>query len=80
VVECVCPDDVVKMRLEKRMKENNNPSDGRWEILQEQRKQFENIDEVPADCYFRVDTSSEPEIFRQNLIGLLKMKELLNTE
>lgn len=80
VVECVCPDDVVKMRLEKRMKENNNPSDGRWEILQEQRKQFENIDEVPADSYFRVDTSTEPEIFRQNLIGLLKMKELLNTE
>ena len=58
VIECTCPDDIVKMRLEKRMLEKDNPSDGRWEILQEQKKQYEKIDEIPAGSYFKVDTSA----------------------
>ena len=43
VIECTCPDDIVKIRLEKRMLDKDNPSDGRWEILQEQKKQYEEI-------------------------------------
>ncbi len=47
VIECTCPDDIVKIRLEKRMLDNDNPSDGRWEILQEQKKQYEAITKFP---------------------------------
>lgn len=80
VIECVCPDDVVKTRLEKRMKESDNPSDGRWEILQEQKKQYETAEEIPDSSYFQVDTSADSETFRRNLIGVVKMQELQNKE
>lgn len=80
VIECVCPDDVVKMRLEKRMLENDNPSDGRWEILQEQKKQYEAINEIPDGGYFKVDTSSDPEIFRRKMIHTVKMAQLQKKE
>ena len=78
VIECTCPDDVVKIRLEKRMLDKDNPSDGRWEILQEQKKQYEEISEIPAGSYFKVDTSDNPEILRQNIIRTIKMAELQN--
>jgi uncharacterized protein len=76
VMECVCPDNVVKTRLEKRMQDQDNPSDGRWEILQKQKKQYEEICEIPACSYFKVDTSDKPEIFRQDMISIIKMAEL----
>lgn len=75
-IECTCPDDIVKIRLEKRMLDNDNPSDGRWEILQEQKKQYEAISEIPVDSYFKVDTSDHPEILRRNIIRTIKMAEL----
>ena len=76
IIECTCPDDVVKVRLEKRMLDHDNPSDGRWEILQEQKKQYEAISEIPAGSYFTVDTSDHPEILRQDIIYTIKMAEL----
>lgn len=75
VIECICPDNIVKSRLEKRMLESDNPSDGRWEILQEQKKQYEEINEIPDGGYFKVDTSLQPEILRQNIIRTVKMAE-----
>jgi uncharacterized protein len=80
VIECVCPNNIVKARLEKRMLESDNPSDGRWEILQEQKKQYEEINEIPDGSYFKVDTSLQPEIFRRNMIRTVKMAELQDTE
>src|SRR5690606_12271066 len=50
IIECSCPDDVVKIRLEKRKLDKDNPSDGRWEILQEQKNQYEEIKEIPDNC------------------------------
>ncbi len=76
-IECVCPDDIVKTRLEKRKKEQDNPSDGRWEILQEQKNHYEEIKEVPSSCYFKVDTSANPEKSRQEIIQAIRMADLL---
>lgn len=76
VVECVCPDDMVKIRLEKRMLDTDNPSDGRWEILGEQKKDYETINEIPAGSYFKVDTSANPEQLRQHIVHTIKMAEL----
>ncbi len=75
VIECTCPDDIVKMRLEKRRQEQDNPSDGRWEILQEQKKYYEPVDEIPAENYFKIDTSDNPEILRQNIVRSINMAE-----
>jgi uncharacterized protein len=66
--KCVCSDKITKERLEKRIRENDNASDGRWELFKKQKDDFDAIDEVPADCYFKIDTSDHPEIKRQEII------------
>jgi hypothetical protein len=55
------------------MQEKNNASDGRWEIFQEQKKDFDAINEVPAGDYFKIDTSENPEILRQEIIRKIKL-------
>ncbi|KFZ45126.1 hypothetical protein KD27_01240 [Smithella sp. D17] len=73
ILECICPDEITRKRLEKRMLENDNASDGRWELFQEQKKDFDAINEVATDCYFKIDTSANPEIARQEIITRIKM-------
>lgn len=72
IMECVCSDEITRKRLEKRMRENDNASDGRWDLFQKQKEDFDVIDEVPADCYFKIDTSAHPEIRRQEIIEKIK--------
>lgn len=79
VVECACPDNEVKIRLEKRMLDPENPSDGRWEILQEQKKQYEAVTEIPESRLFQIDTSDKPESVRRQIISSIKMAELRGT-
>jgi predicted kinase len=75
VIECTCPDELVKIRLEKRQQDRDNPSDGRWEILAQQKKEYEAICEIPAASHFRVDTSDQPELARRQIIRTIKMAE-----
>lgn len=42
IVECICPENIIRERLANRIK-GVAPSDGRWEIYQEQKKNFETI-------------------------------------
>jgi len=74
ILECTCSDEIVKKRLEKRIRENDNVSDGRWELLQEQKNDFDAINEVAASCYFIIDTSTNPEITRQEIIRKIKLE------
>jgi hypothetical protein len=73
ILECVCPDEVTQKRLEKRILENDNASYGRWELFQKQKKYFDKINEVPEDCYFKIDTSANPEVTRQEIIRKIKI-------
>lgn len=75
ILECVCPDEITKKRLEKRIMKNDNASDGRWELFQKQKKDFDPIDEMPADCHLKIDTSANPEIKRQEIIRKIKLEE-----
>ena len=75
IIECTCRDEIVKMRLDKRMKEKDNASDGRWEIYAAQKNDFTEINEVPSGHYFKIDTSENPEIVRQEIIKLIKQAE-----
>ncbi len=72
IIECTCSDEIVKMRLEKRAQEKTNASDGRWEIFQAQKEDFDEINEIPAANYFKIDTSANPEILRQDIIRKIK--------
>jgi predicted kinase len=55
-IQCVCPDDVVKKRLEDRLRKKSI-SDGRWEIYLQQKTTFEPFSSE-EDC-LTMDTSDE---------------------
>jgi predicted kinase len=74
ILECICSDEITRERLEKRIQENDNASDGRWELFQEQKNDFDAINEVPADCKFLINTSADPETTRQEIIRRIKME------
>lgn len=74
IIECTCRDEIVKMRLEKRSQEKNNASDGRWEIYAAQKNDFDEINEAAADNYFKIDTSDNPEILRQEIIRKINLR------
>ncbi len=61
IVECVLPDRLITERLAARMSEKGEVSDGRMEILEAQKRDFERIDEVPARSHIVIDTSEDPE-------------------
>ena len=56
IVECVLDEESVKQRLAKRLKEAS-VSDGRWEVYELQRGQFEPVVEVPETNHVIIDTS-----------------------
>jgi aminoglycoside phosphotransferase family enzyme/predicted kinase len=44
LILCDAPDDIIHSRLEVRMKQTKDPSDGRWELFEQQKTDFEIID------------------------------------
>jgi predicted kinase len=67
-VQCVCPDDVVKKRLEDRVRKKSI-SDGRWEIYLQQKTTFEPFS-LEEDC-LTMDTSNESYEHRIGFFRLL---------
>lgn len=61
VIECICPDDLIRKRLDSRMSNTKEASDGRWEIYQAQKESFEKINEIPDGSHIILDTSLTPE-------------------
>ncbi len=57
LIECVGPEEMVKERLSKRMRDGADVSDGRWEIYVRQKLDFDEINEIPAEHYLRLDGS-----------------------
>jgi len=56
-IECTCPEGTIKSRLESRLLNKEEASDGRWEIFQAQKKDFDRIDEVSPEVHVIIDTS-----------------------
>jgi hypothetical protein len=65
---CTCPDEVVKRRLEERLKKKS-VSDGRWEIYREQKKTFEPFS--PDEPFLPMDTSNESYEYRMGFLRTL---------
>jgi hypothetical protein len=72
VIESTCREEIVKKRLDKRMKEKDNASDGRWEIFLEQKKDFDEISELSAENHFVIDTSENQELARQEIVQKIR--------
>jgi predicted kinase len=57
IVECWCPEEELRRRLEARMARGDSVSDGRWELLDQQRQAFEPLFDVPPAHHLKVDTT-----------------------
>jgi aminoglycoside phosphotransferase family enzyme/predicted kinase len=57
VVECWCPEEELRRRLEARVARGGAVSDGRWELIAQQRQVFEPLFDVPPWQHLRVDTT-----------------------
>ena len=68
IIQCTCPDNVVKKRLEQRLKKKS-VSDGRWEIYIEQKKTFEPFEH--DENVFEMDTSNESYDYRMDFFKKL---------
>ncbi len=71
VLECVCPDSIVKERLDARQAEGRDPSDGRWEIFLAQKADFDPIGGL-AGSHITIDTSVPPEASLAEALGRIR--------
>jgi len=69
-VHCCCPETVLKLRMELRLKDPSAVSDGRWQIYLQQKKRFEPPVEISSDQLLTLDTD-RPLV---ELISLLEEK------
>lgn len=60
-VECVAPEEVLRQRLEARVRRPGVPSDGRWEIFHQQREAFEPVTEIPGEEHLVLETGGSRE-------------------
>jgi len=72
VIECICPEEVIADRLHLRMSELSEPSNGRWEIFQAQKGDFDEVTEIPPGNHLIMDTSPKPEECAQRTIWWIK--------
>lgn len=75
VVECVLPEDILRQRLEQRAADIAEPSDGRWEIFQAQKKDFDPVTEMVPGIHIKADTSVPPEDTALEVIRRIRLGE-----
>ncbi|MFH1116193.1 MAG: AAA family ATPase [Pseudomonadota bacterium] len=63
LIECVVPGHIAHRRLDERMSEQNEPSDGRWEIFERQKSEFEAVRADEQGCLRRWDSTSDANSF-----------------
>ena len=61
LIECLCSEEEIQRRMARRAREENNPSDGRWEIFADQKKDYEKVGGIPSDLFLPLDTERSPE-------------------
>lgn len=75
LVECVCPDETIRQRVEARRKDNKEPSDATWEIFPDQKARFEPI-RVEEQGDHRVwDSTADVDAFLGSLVRDLMYPE-----
>jgi hypothetical protein len=75
ILECTLPDKLIAKRLGARMSEKGEVSDGRMDILEAQKKDFETIDETPTRSHIVVETSRDPERCSHQVIVEIKKRQ-----
>jgi predicted kinase len=73
LIECQCSEEEIQKRMARRAAEESEPSDGRWEIFPDQKKDYEKVERFSSDLYLSLNTERPLEeclgqIF-QHLLG-----------
>jgi len=72
LIECVCPEETIKKRLDARQEDGTDPSDGRWEIFLAQKADFDPITELPAAAHIVIDTAHDPDTCMEEAIRRIR--------
>jgi aminoglycoside phosphotransferase family enzyme/predicted kinase len=72
LVESVCPEGIIKKRLDDRQADGDDPSDGRWEIFLAQKADFDPITELPATSHIVIDTARDPDVSLDDAIRRIR--------
>jgi aminoglycoside phosphotransferase family enzyme/predicted kinase len=71
VLETVCPEEVIRERLERRAGETSF-SDADWQVYLREKEIWEEITEVPRDHHLKVDTRAAVEALLPGLVSRLR--------
>jgi uncharacterized protein len=56
-VHCICPEEVMRERMERRQRDPQAVSDGRWEVYLQQKARFEMPSELRPEQLLTIDTN-----------------------
>jgi len=73
-IQCVCSDKVVRDRLEKRARDPQAVSDGRWEIYLVQKESFQSPSELEPSQLITLETEQSVLLLMENLATSLDLQ------
>ncbi len=76
IIECVLDETIAKERLERRMREGTSPSDGRWEIYQDIKRDYEPVTEAPPGRRHFLNTAQHTKSLIDAFIASLGAPEV----
>lgn len=74
-LECTCPAEEIKKRLARRASDIQEPSDGRWEIFADLKRDFEEVVELPSSSHLVLDTRASLEEILGSIFHYLLQQE-----
>lgn len=75
LLECVCSDSCARERLAQRIQDENEASDGRPEIYDAQKKDYDAVSEFPSSEHLKLDTTAPLSDCIDQVIALLSKTE-----
>ncbi len=74
-LECFSSEGEIQRRLSPRLRDDSEPSDGRWELIPEQKKDFEKVEGLDPDLYLSLNTERTIEECLESLFQYLLTRE-----
>lgn len=68
VIETICNREDIKKRLNSRIKNKEIISDGRWEIYNRQKEDFDELDEIDKNYHIIVDTGEPVDVCIEKIL------------
>ena len=76
LIETVCSEEVIKERLDIRMREGTATSDGRWDLYDTQKTEYDPVEEVSPSDHITLDTSGSQDEVSGFLLRELYRRQL----